>query len=800
MAKSGLMQVSYRDNKNLINLQNYADILVLEQRDTSTNGALVAIRFGGYPESVQGMSDSILGGTHKINVNDIEYSLTTQNKKYRRTHSMNGIYAEAVLTPKDETEYERVDDSETENAKVPQIVNRNCYLFCPKGDTNRLFDEIDKKTFVPLIPQFKEYLFEQLLKNGTLKQLTVIGTDEFDAWVSKLNKDDACIVTALEQGLHNGLISIPNDNNDNTAFENVNTVSQYLSSFGISIADKIKNQFTPLFDPVKENVCKEIENIDDCIFANTGYRLYDAQKAVAEAVKRRIATHQPALIVAECGSGKTKIGATAMMANHISMGKAKTINIVMCPAHVTEKWVREIEETLPNTHGVIVRDIAQLSKVYEAYLQGDSSVVVILSKERARDGYMRYPAVIWSKAKRAFLCPDCGMVIEMPVIADDGSKYMTTADGTFFQKENLKNHKCADCGSVLWAPLVSNSLRKNWHKIGGFGYVYRPHISRYRTRNKQVIEQLHCIMADTEPALVGAYRRYLISTYIKKKMQNCFDTFLCDELHEYNNDSGQGEAMAEFFSSCKHFIGMTATLVNSYATGIFYLLYRLMPRFMKLDKKDYSSLHEFAYEYGVTESTFEIEEADYNANRRTTVRKKAERVKPGVSPLIYSRFLLQSAVFLSLMDMGKDLPEYEEIPTPLSMDTEVSFEYNRIKTGIKKIMREDLKLARKIQSAYMNLLTVYPDQPYEQRPIICPFTGEELISPANIGSYSDKSEKDLKVLSLVKDKIANGENVLIYTSWVRIDSQKKLCEMLESEGISCAVLPATVKPENEKNG
>lgn len=35
---------------------------------------------------------------------------------------------------------------------------------------------------------------------------------------------------------------------------------------------------------------------------------------------------------------------------------------------------------------------------------------------------------------------------------------------------------------------------------------------------------------------------------------------------------------------------------------------------------------------------------------------------PGVSPIVYSRFLIESAVFLSLNDMGKELPDYEEIP------------------------------------------------------------------------------------------------------------------------------------------
>lgn len=52
---------------------------------------------------------------------------------------------------------------------------------------------------------------------------------------------------------------------------------------------------------------------------------------------------------------------------------------------------------------------------------------------------------------------------------------------------------------------------------------------------------------------------------------------IVDELHEYNNKSGQGEAMAELYDTAKKVVGMTATLINGYSSGIFYLLYRIVP-------------------------------------------------------------------------------------------------------------------------------------------------------------------------------------------------------------------------------
>ena len=90
-----------------------------------------------------------------------------------------------------------------------------------------------------------------------------------------------------------------------------------------------------------------------------------------------------------------------------AQGGKKTFNLVMAPSHVTKKWVREIGETLPNTFAMVVKSITDLNRLYDMYQNCPQSVFAVFSKERARDGYMRYPAVQWNCRKKAFLCPDC---------------------------------------------------------------------------------------------------------------------------------------------------------------------------------------------------------------------------------------------------------------------------------------------------------------------------------------------------------------------------------------------------------
>lgn len=145
------------------------------------------------------------------------------------------------------------------------------------------------------------------------------------------------------------------------------------------------------------------------------------------------------------------------------------------------------------------------------------------------------------------------------------------------------------------------------------------------------------------------------------------------------------------------------------------------------------------------------------------------------------------------MDMGKDLPEYEEIPVGLAMGPEVEQEYKRLTEAFQSQMRSDRKTARKLLSAYLNTLTVYPDQPYGIPPVL-DYDGRPLVIPMDTAQPEELHQKDMKTLELVRQKVEKGEKVLIYTSWVRIDTQQKLLGLLAQRGCRADVLPANIEP------
>ena len=806
---SRLIELSYFDPKSNVRLTAYADTIMVESAGGSST--ITAIRFGGYPEMVRAMADAIYGGaTIETVQNDKKRNLKSIPKKYRRQLAHDGVYATATLMAGDDAltaePQDDGEDSEAEAGTQQEIQPRKCYLFCPAGDRNSLFRELDSKTAAPLIPEFRDYVLDTLIARGDLRQLEVFSLKEkLDAYVLNLKPEDANMVEILEDGLKSGAIAIPGTvPGQPDGFDGVENVTGYLNTFGATVAQRIREQFKPLFDPAAEPLSEEVLAVNDTIQANAGYSLYDAQLAVAEAVKRQLKRKKTALIVAECGSGKTKIGATALGAlqgMHAALSpRSKTFNLVMAPSHVTKKWVREIGETLPNTFAMVVKSITDFDRLYRAYEAGDKNVYAVFSKEKARDGYMRYPAVTYDRMAGGFRCPDCGEVVQM-TISDDGTKYEVNADQFYFQREHRGNHICKSCGSQLWS-AINPGRQIKWAKITDYGWVYREMAAQHksRTKNERILSRLEEIAAhpDGYEPVQGACRRYALSTYIKKKYRGRIDGLLCDELHEYNNASGQGDAMGELYGVSKMFVGMTATLINGYSSGIFHLLYRLVPGLMRKDDKPYNKPAWFDEEYGVVENIYEIVESDYNSNRRTIKHKLRSKKLPGVSPLVYSRFLLEYTAFLSLSDMGKDLPDYEEIPVPLDMPEKVREGYEYAEHILQKVLKSDRKAANKLLSAYLNLLTVYPDQPYDQPEIVHPIDGDVIVKPANAACFEDILPKEEKVLEIVRDKVAAGGRVLVYTSWTRTDSQQKLLKLLTQAGYRTEILATTVPPNKRE--
>lgn len=799
-----LIRVSCIDKGERIGIETYADLAVFDSEQT-----LVALRIGGYPEAVQATSEAIQGGC-SLELKGARETFTVKSKgrrSYMRKISHDGIYAEGMHYLKDDEPRSLMIGGDEENDEKQTVaLSRNLYFFCDNDD--ELFTELDHKLSVPLIPEFKDYFLSEIRHRGILKPLNVycIGR-KFDGWYMTVSDKETELVQVLEDGLNTRQIAIPGTS-EKTRYDvgQLKTFTEYLQKFGTTIADRIKECFPPRYNPAEESVCPELQEVNQFVIDHAGYSLFDAQLGAAEGLKRQLESDKMAMLVAECGTGKTKIGSAALYAYQHSNPKRrvydKAFNVIICPSHITGKWVRELHETIPNCFAQHVQTMEDVDHLLDYYQTHNKTVYCILSKETARNGYMRKPAVKYNKLRKGFECPHCGYIQEMTVF-DGTDSYTVNADAGFFLNENSKNHKCQnyDCRQPLWSMLNPTDLapeRNEWVRIGGYGFIHRKfaHQAYGVCRSKENQAKIADVIENRDGVFPapGAYSRYPLSAYIKRRLRR-IDALLVDELHQYSGESAQGQAMAELAGIADKVVGMTATLINGYAKGIFYLLFRLKAHLMLEDNHQYNGSRDFCYQYGVVEQLFEIDASDYNSSSKSSKRKVREKFLPGISPIVYSRFLLENTVFLSLADMGKELPDYEEIPVFCDMTDEVKTEYTRLENEFKKIMRTNAKIGNRIMSSYMNLLTAYPDQPYGHDPVYNPLVQnkqEMLIVPQNIGDETVLQPKDTDVLTLIENKIAAGERVIVYTAWTRLDTRAKLQKALTEKNIPSAILDQRV--------
>lgn len=178
MSESRLIELSYFDPKSKVRLTAYADTIMVD-RDNST---ITAIRFGGYPEMVRAMSDAIYGGgTIEAVQNETKRDLKSAPKGYRRQLTHDGVYASATLMANDDALTAQIQGNEEDEAEAgvqQELQPRRCYIFCPAGDRDRLFEEVDRKTAAPMIPAFRDYVLDELTARGDLRQLEVFSLRE----------------------------------------------------------------------------------------------------------------------------------------------------------------------------------------------------------------------------------------------------------------------------------------------------------------------------------------------------------------------------------------------------------------------------------------------------------------------------------------------------------------------------------------------------------------------------------------------------------------------------------------------
>lgn len=762
----------------------------------------------------------------------------------------NTEYSHIIISKKDRSykdEYNRemilfyvfVDDMEIGQMTAAELSDRHTIL--PQKLIDIVYDKLYKMSPAPILKDWVSYIIRCCSNTGRFRELEERYVQDHDkhclsAYVMRTDVD--YIIDQISDGLRNGEIVIPGATHTSYDMQHMSGLDSYLNTFSDILAGRIKNAFVPRFTPGKDAYSKVLEDLADYAEYHGHLKLYDAQKSVIQATSNALDHKKSAFIIGECGSGKTAMGIDTVMTN-MKDKFGKNI-IIMCPAHLVMKWKSEIERLAPRSEAVIVDDFSELLKLEPKIKdrKRKKNLWLIFSKETAKFGYEERPAAVWNNSKfshwgskdGAYICPHCGKPLFYKTYEGRGRykhEIIHHLKETDFLKKNANNLVCKNeirkwnpekmmyemvpCNTKLWEAFTkevdygNGNAADEWVKTKS-GWVQVRHIDTLLESLEQKMDMgeklpkedaalMEALMdvADEEARKSGirAPRKYPIAKYIHKHMRNCIDYLIADEIHLMKgSDTAQGEALGDIASIAKHTLGLTGTLLNGYASGVYYILYRLFASEMKKEGYSYSSPDVFAREYGVvkTESSFDWEDGTQGRKHGASKTK----FLPGVSPLVFTKFLLENAAFISQEDIASGLPGYQEIPVPVDMDSDLASAYQMLEQDVRRnsnIYQGGMRImAQMVQS-----LTVYPDQPFDQPPIIDPQDGSVVAQPMDL-DRNKHYVKELRLLELCQKKVEAGEKVLVYYHWTnRTNLGKRMKELLEEHGIKTTVMGSSVK-------
>ena len=214
------------------------------------------------------------------------------------------------------------------------------------------------------------------------------------------------------------------------------------------------------------------------------------------------------------GTGKTFIAASAAyMAGFERM-------LVLCPPHLTRKWKREVEETVPGARAVIVASITDLERLRVS--AGTGPLFAIMSRERAKLSYRWQPAVVqrWATTARGLVRhEETGEPFQVPCCPDCHAQ-VVDKDGVPLLGRDLARRKrwCPECGSALWQADRSGP------------------------------------------------KRFPLADYVKLRLRGFFDLLVGDEVHEYKGrGSAQGIAAGILADACGKSLSLSGTLMGGYS-------------------------------------------------------------------------------------------------------------------------------------------------------------------------------------------------------------------------------------------
>ena len=302
-------------------------------------------------------------------------------------------------------------------------------------------------------------------------------------------------------------------------------------------------------------------------------------------------------------------------------------------------------------------------------------------------------------------------------------------------------------------------------------------------------------------------RRYAKAEFIKRYFpKDFFDLLLLDEVHELKGGgTAQGQAMSCLISRSKKVLSMTGTVMGGYSKDLFYLLWRMFPRWMHESGFEYGRTVQFAERFGVIEKTYDSKDLQSSLNAASIGRRIAGRCrvteKPGVSPLLLPELLLERSAFVRLEDISDNLPSYEEIVVSVDMALEQKEAYRELEKTLMDetrtaLARGDMRLLGKMLQSLLG----YVDGCRIEEKIILEDHGTQRLVGSAPALNIDLLPKEERLLEILATEKHQGRKVAIFLEHTGTrDLIPILQEKIIQRGFSPLILRSdTVQTENRE--
>ena len=566
------------------------------------------------------------------------------------------------------------------------------------------------------------------------------------------------------------------------------TIAEYLRRSSQELGERILKIYPALQAP-DDPVSERFNGLLRSPFA--------AQRLAVMGIVKRWEQARAAAVIAECGTGKTLMALSAL---HVHSAGRPYAALVMAPPNIVGKWCREILITIPGARVFMIDGLRTPTRsgagpygvnevryrngriVREGLHTTLTDLRLRKSSKSARDR--------WQK-----LCPGPSFW----VVGRDRAKlsyfwrhaYSVAESGPY-----LGSAVNADSG----APLIVNDervLATEFEKIRRSEILGGPDGGSGKDRRS--------IYSPLWQADGKRIRRFAPLEFVGRYMKGFFDYGIADEVHELSNDTAQGNALGTLARAVDKIAVLTGTLMGGYADDLFNVLYRLEPHKMVAEGYEWGEpgVRSFAETYGVLERVTIIAPEE-NACSKAKVTKQVKR-KPGASPLLFGKFLMELGAFVSLEDISSELPSYREEVIGVDMDEPLAKAYTDLEEQIKEALEEH-RGNHSVISTALNALLSYPDRPYGFGDLIGTEYDPELHRrvPFLIAKTQDLAEdlhyaKERKLIECIKADLARGRKCQIYAVYTaKRDVTSRLERVLSQEGIRVSVLTSQVPPDQRE--